>query len=155
MKRSTLFFGFTAAATAVVILLIIVSIVISLQKKPEEKSTPVPAPAPAPAKKEEEPPVEKERCPSVTEQPATGCPSNPYTYCSSDNISKVYIVSGCAPSANLIKKLTAEGKITGEDDPKVIKCCKNPELCTAAGIRSYPSIICANAPTSVYEGYCP
>ena len=97
------------------------------------------------------------RCPAFSDIPVGGsnCPASPYSYCSSDTIKNIYIVSGCAPSANLIRKLVAEGKITGEDDPKVIKCCKNPELCTAASIQSYPSVICESAPKTVYEGYCP
>jgi hypothetical protein len=97
---------------------------------------------------------------TVEETPPTppsagGCPATPYTYCSTDTIQNVYISSGCTPSSQLVRKLISEGKLTGEDDPKIINCSENPDLCTAAGIRSYPSVICGNAPTSVYEGYCP
>lgn len=91
-----------------------------------------------------------------TPPPATvGCPTAPYNYCSTDNIQKVYYVNGCGPSTSLINKLTSEGKITGLNDPKLINCSENPDLCTAAKIKSYPSVICSNAPTSIYEGYCP
>lgn len=104
------------------------------------------------AKKEEKEEEEEEEEPAPT--PAEGCPSVPYTYCSTDTIDKVYIVSGCGPSSQLITKLTNEGKISGENDPKVINCSQNQDVCTAAGIRSYPSIICENTPSDIYQGYC-
>jgi hypothetical protein len=27
-------------------------------------------------------------------------------------------------------------------------------VCTAAGIRSYPSVICENTPLNIYQGFC-
>lgn len=92
--------------------------------------------------------------PPAAPPPTGGCPSSPYTYCSADTIEKVYYVNGCGPSTSLINKLIKENKITGMDDPKLINCSENKDVCTAAGIRSYPSVICSNAPTNVYEGYC-
>ena len=159
--KTTLLIGGTAFGGAIIIILIILLAYfftrpkpVKKEPEPELKVTPKP-PEPTPAARKDETPVEK--CPSIKppeESPRGNCPSAPYNYCSMDNIEKVYIVSGCTPSANLIRKLTTEGKITGEDDPKVVKCCKNPDVCAAAGIKSYPSVICSNAPTTVYQGYC-
>lgn len=125
-----------AGVVCCLIILAVVSVLVYLFAKKEEK------------KEEEE---EEEEPPSP---PAEGCPSVPYTYCSTDTIDKVYIVSGCGPSSQLITKLTNEGKISGENDPKVINCSQNQDVCTAAGIRSYPSVICENTPSDIYQGYC-
>lgn len=140
----------------VLIILAVVSILIYIFATREEKT-----------KKEEEPePAIAVAQPRATgggaartageepSAPASGCPSVPYTYCSRDTIKNVYIVSGCGPSSRLIEKLTTEGKITGEDDPKVINCSQNSDLCTAAEIQSYPSVICENSPSDIYQGYC-
>ena len=125
----------------VLIILSAISILIYLFATREEKKTVEEKPA---ARTVEEPPRE----------PAAGCPSLPYTYCSRDTIKNVYIVSGCGPSSRIIDKLTNEGKITGENDPKVINCSQNQVLCTAAGITSYPAVICENSPSDIYQGYC-
>jgi len=111
------------------------------------------------ASKEENKPVSTAVTPvtkaaEVAAPPAGGCPSTPYTYCSTDRIKKVYIISGCGPSSQLVNKLVREGKISGEDDVKVVNCSINRDVCTAAGIRSYPSVICENTPTNIYQGYC-
>lgn len=121
----------------VVVILVLVCLFYFLMKpsKTTVIETPPAAPPPAPP-------------------PAGGCPSSPYTYCSTDTIKNVYYVNGCGPSTSLINKLISEKKITGLDDPKLINCSENKDLCTAAGIRSYPSVICSNTPKSVYEGYC-
>lgn len=81
------------------------------------------------------------------------CPSNPYTYCSTDTIDKVYITENCSASMRLVNKLINENKLTGLQDPKIIRCCKNPNLCP--GIRTFPSVTCKLDPLSIYEGYCP
>lgn len=138
MKRSSTLLIGGGAMLLIILLLILSSIFATAQKttttKPEEKKITTTTIAPA---------------------GRGGCPATPYTYCSSDTIQKVYISSGCTPSAEIIRKLVQEGKISGESDPKVVNCSKNPELCTAAGIRSYPSVICESTPTNIYEGYCP
>lgn len=85
--------------------------------------------------------------------PGGGCPAGPYTYCSTDTIEKVYTVETCPASKRLVAKLIREGKLTGEDDPKIVKCCKKPDLCP--GIRKYPTISCTADPLLYYEGYCP
>lgn len=87
--------------------------------------------------------------------PGGGCPLNgpPYTYCSTDTIDKIYIVESCPASKRLVTKLINEGKLTGEDDPKIVRCCKKPDLCP--GIRKYPSVTCKADPLLIYEGYCP
>ena len=140
-----------AAFVCCLIILAIVSSVVYVFASKEEK------------KKEEEPtpattPVTRAAAPEAPEappaEPAPGCPTVPYTYCSADRISKVYIVSGCGPSNQLVNKLTREGKISGESDPKVVNCSQNRDVCTAAGILSYPSVICENTPTNIYQGYC-
>ncbi len=131
----------------VLIILSAISILIYIFAKtetPEVKTTEVQRPAAPAARTLEETP----------RAPATGCPSLPYTYCSRDTIKNVYIVSGCPPSSRLIEKLIAEGKISGYNDPKVINCSQNQVLCTGAGIKSYPSVICENSPSDIYQGYC-
>lgn len=91
---------------------------------------------------------------SEEEPPVSGCPLNgPYTYCSTDTIEKVYIVESCPASTRLVTKLINEGKLTGRDDPKIVRCCKNPDLCPV--IRKYPSVTCKATPLDIYEGYCP
>ena len=137
----------------VLIILSAISILIYLFATREEKKTVEEKPA---ARTVEEPPREP-AARTVEEpprEPAAGCPSLPYTYCSRDTIKNVYIVSGCGPSSRIIDKLTNEGKITGENDPKVINCSQNQVLCTAAGITSYPAVICENSPSDIYQGYC-
>ena len=134
---TALLIGGTAFGAIIILILIIV--LAYFLTRPEKKKTPEVKTTPA----------------ARTEEKPTGnCPSSPYMYCSSDTIKKIYISSGCSPSSSLIRKLVAEGKITGENDPKVVNCSNNPDLCTAASIRSYPSVICESAPNSVYEGYC-
>lgn len=133
-----------AGVVCCLIILAVVSVLVYLFAKKEEKKK----------EEEEEEPAPTPRLAVEPSPPAEGCPSVPYTYCSTDTIDKVYIVSGCGPSSQLITKLTNEGKISGENDPKVINCSENQDVCTAAGIRSYPSIICENTPSDIYQGYC-
>lgn len=86
--------------------------------------------------------------------PGGGCPAGgPYSYCSTDTIEKVYTVGTCSASKRLVDKLIREGKLTGENDPKIVKCCKNPDLCP--GIRKFPTVSCTADPLLYYEGYCP
>ncbi len=136
------------------IILAVVSVIVYLfaTKKKEETPAPEPEPAPEPAQQTRAAVVEE--CPQSEPTPKTTCPYSPYTYCSTDSIKNVYVISGCGPSTNLLTKLTREGKISGVNDPKVIYCCKNPDVCTEAGIRSYPSVICENTPSDIYQGYC-
>lgn len=146
MEQSDVLLGI-GGIFGVLIILSAISVLVYIFATKEEKKTTTAVVAP---KEEEKTPV----TPAAREEPAAGCPSVPYTYCSSDTIKNVYIASSCGPSSRLVEKLTSEGKITGEDDPKVINCSENQDLCTAAGIKSYPSIICENSPSNIYQGYC-
>ena len=152
MDSSGVILGIGGIFGVLIILSAISVLVYIFATKEEKKTTAVVVP-----KKEERTPVTPAARVSEEEEkekPADGCPSVPYTYCSSDTIKNVYIASSCGPSSRLVEKLTSEGKITGEDDPKVINCSENQDLCTAAGIKSYPSIICENSPSNIYQGYC-
>ena len=116
--------------------------------------TPTPSsPAPEPSPSSPSPsPSPRPLCEIMPEE-SNKCPSSPYKYCSTDTIEKIYVVDGCPASKRLLGKLMQEEKITGEDDPKVVKCCKRPDLCP--GIRKYPSVSCKADPLLIYEGYCP
>lgn len=139
MSNSSIFAMGGLGFLVVVLLLVIIILLTSKSKKDEQ-------------------PEERVSTPITPSQGAArttgGCPSSPYTYCSSDTINKIYIVDGCGPSNNLVEKLVREGKISGRNDPKVVNCSKNIDVCTAAGIRSYPSVKCDNAPSNIYEGFC-
>lgn len=85
----------------------------------------------------------------------TACPLRSYGYCDEygSTIEQVYITSSCGASTNLVNKLISEGKLSGFDDPKIIKCCQNPEVCIAANITKYPTVICSN--DTHIRGFCP
>jgi hypothetical protein len=89
--------------------------------------------------------------------PTSGaCPQNPYPYCDIEgDISKVYITLNCHASTELVKKLITEGKLSGHDDPKIIKCCKDPGTCRAAGISAFPTVICSGYSGRTIQGFCP
>ncbi len=85
-----------------------------------------------------------------------GCPRAPYQYCSTDgDIQLVYVSMGCPASLSLLKKLIAEGKLSGYDDERIIKCCEqeNRQRCLANGIVAFPVIECGTGQR--IQGYCP
>jgi hypothetical protein len=82
-----------------------------------------------------------------------GCPMNPYPYCEAENIENVYVNLGCAASKSLIDKLIDEGKLEDINDPKIVKCCENPDVCRARGIKAFPTVTCNN--DVVIQGFCP
>lgn len=84
----------------------------------------------------------------------TGCPSTRYEYCNPSSVDKVYIISTCKASSDLVKKFITEGKLSGYDDERIIKCCKDPDRCRADNIKSFPTVICSDNDT-IISGYCP
>jgi hypothetical protein len=92
-----------------------------------------------------------------------GCPSNPYPYCSAEDgeFSNVYITLNCHSSTQLVQSFIDKGKLTGFDDPKIVKCCKTPEICRAAGVTAFPTVQCNSGGTvsspigTKIQGYCP
>lgn len=84
---------------------------------------------------------------------ATGCPVNPYPYCSPENIENVYVNLGCAASKALVDKLIKEDKLEDINDPKIVKCCETPDVCRARGIKAFPTVVCKN--DVVIQGFCP
>jgi hypothetical protein len=92
-----------------------------------------------------------------------GCPQNPYPYCDAENneFSNVYITLNCHASTQLVKSFIEKGKLTGFDDPKIVKCCKNPEICRAAGVTKFPTVQCNDGGTvsspigRKIQGFCP
>ena len=93
--------------------------------------------------------------PDVTASPTAGngCPTYPYNYCETASIEKVYVTSSCKASDDLIKKLISEKKLYNTDDARIVKCCKNPEVCNAAGVRGYPTVVCSG--NINITGFCP
>jgi len=98
--------------------------------------------------------------PSPTPVTASGaCPQNPYPYCDAEDgeFSNVYITLNCHASTQLIQSFIAKGKLTGTDDPKIVKCCKTPDICRAAGVTAFPTVQCGTSPTigTKIQGFCP
>lgn len=91
------------------------------------------------------------------------CPQNPYPYCSAENgeFSNVYITLNCHASTQLVQSFIQKEKLTGFDDPKIVKCCKTPDICRAAGITKFPTVQCnsggtASSPVGTrIQGFCP
>lgn len=81
------------------------------------------------------------------------CPMNPYPYCTADDIEAVYVNLNCSASTSLVKKLISEGKLDGNDDPRIVKCCETPELCRARGVKAFPTVACKN--DVLIQGFCP
>ncbi len=89
----------------------------------------------------------------TNENKDSACPINPYPYCPADEIDNVYVNMNCHASTSLIKKLISEGKLEDTNDPKIVKCCENPEVCRANGVRAFPTMKCKNDVT--IQGFCP
>jgi hypothetical protein len=93
-----------------------------------------------------------------TESPApkettAGCPINPYPYCTTEDIENVYVNLNCSASTSLVKKLIDEGKLEDINDPKIIKCCEEPGVCRANGVKHFPTVKCKN--DVEIRGFCP
>lgn len=96
-----------------------------------------------------------ENTPEDTVSPSGCTAGGGHQYCTSNgqNITKVYVTMGCPASTNLLKKLVDEGKLSGYDDDRIIKCCETPDVCRTAGITGYPTIDCGDG-TGI-QGFCP
>jgi hypothetical protein len=96
--------------------------------------------------------------------PVSGaCPQNPYPYCDTESgeFSNVYITLNCHASTQLVQSFIQKGKLTGFDDPKIVKCCKTPDICRAAGVTKFPTVQCNSGGTASspigrkIQGFCP
>lgn len=103
---------------------------------------------------------EEENTDMTPNQPTApgGCPQRPYQYCSGigngGEIKKVYVSMGCPASLNLLKKLIDEGKLSGYDDEKIVKCCQQDNVaeCKAKGVAGFPTVECEN--NQGIQGFC-
>lgn len=91
--------------------------------------------------------------PEVSREVTEACPINPYPYCATDDIDKIYVNLNCHASTSLIKKFIEEGKLEDINDPRIVKCCETPEVCRADGIRAFPVVVCTD--NRKFQGYCP
>lgn len=105
-----------------------------------------------------------ENADTPTPPPVSGsCPQNPYPYCSAEDneFSNVYITLNCHASTQLVNSFIEKGKLTGIDDPRIVKCCQTPEICRAAGVSKFPTVQCnsggtASSPIGTrIQGFCP